>query len=122
LNSAQDGASTRAGVGPRLRPAAGEFAAGHGVHGVIGAVAAVQPLAAEGIWRVVLGGEASGRLVRGASGTCDGRDAAAWRLLQIDDLSDKQWDAYERVMSDHSTPSAVALGSPGLARSGADRP
>ena len=101
MNSAQDGASTRAGTGPRLRPAVGELAAGHGVHGVIGAVAAVQPLATEGIWRVALGGEACGRLVRGASGTCDGHDAAAWRLLRIDDLSDEQLDAYERAMSDH---------------------
>lgn len=56
-----------------------------------------QPLAADGIWRVTLAGESVGRLVR-----LDEQEytsgAAGWQLLQLDDVTDAQLEAYEEAM------------------------
>lgn len=76
-------------LGPR-RPDPGERAVGYGVTGTVIAVADQQPLAADNVWRVTLAEEACGRLVgRGHGG--------AWRLLQLDDLTDAQLDAYDAI-------------------------
>lgn len=79
------------------QPALGERAAGYGVSGRIAVVPDRQPLAADGIWRVTLAGEGVGCLVR-----LDEQDyssgAAGWQLLQLDDITDAQLDAYEAVM------------------------
>lgn len=80
-----------------LRPAIGDHATGHGVSGTIAAVPDHQPLAEDGIWRVALAGEGFGRLVRCCR---QGRGERAWQLLQIDDMSDEQLDAYEASMHD----------------------
>jgi hypothetical protein len=78
-------------------PALGERAAGYGVSGRIAVVPDRQPLAADGIWRVTLAGESVGRLVR-----LDEQDyssgVAGWQLLQLDDITDAQLEAYEAVM------------------------
>lgn len=78
-------------LGPR-RPEPGERASGHGLSGAIVAVADLQPLAADNIWCIGLAGEPFGRLVGGARG-------GAWRLLQLDELTDSQCGAYEAGMS-----------------------
>jgi hypothetical protein len=88
-------------LGPRA-PEHGERAYGHGVAGPIVAVPEWQPLAAENVWRVVLSGEAFGRLVaRGKGG--------GWMLLQLDDLSDAQSEALELEPSEQvlKEPSTV---------------
>ena len=76
-------------------PAVGDAAAGHGVSGTIAAIPDQQPLAQDDIWRVTLCGETFGRLVRHGEPGCSG---AAWRLLQIDDLTDAQLGAYDEAM------------------------
>ena len=80
-----------------LRPAIGDHAAGHGVSGTIAVIPDHQPLVDDGIWRVTLAAEMFGRLVRRGIQEDDDR---AWQLLQIDDLSDEQLDAYEASMDD----------------------
>ncbi len=62
----------------------------------IAAVPGWQPLEHEGIWRVVLQGEAVVRVVRHAM-----RQGGGWRwqLLQMDDMTDEQLDAYEAALS-----------------------
>ena len=65
---------------------------GHGVSGAIIAVPGQQPLAADNVWRITLAGELLGRLVG------HGRDGA-WQLLQLDDLTDAQMDAFEVATS-----------------------
>jgi hypothetical protein len=79
-------------LGPR-RPEPGERAMGHGASGAVVAVPEQQPFAADNVWRVTLAGEPFGRLVERA------RDGA-WQLLQLDDLTDAQLDAYEATVSD----------------------
>lgn len=90
-----------AGMEPNPRvPGPGERAAGHGIGGIVAGVPDRQPLAADGIWRVVLAGEAFGRLVgRGANGT--------WRLLSLDDLTDAQLDAFAAALGDPARPGAA---------------
>ena len=72
-------------------PRLGERSTGHSVIGTLAAIAEQQPLSAENVWRVVLVGEAVGRLVRRA------RDGAL-QLLQLTELTDAQLDAYEAAM------------------------
>jgi hypothetical protein len=74
-------------------PEPGERAAGHGVSGAVVAVSKHQPLAADTVWRVTLGGERFGRLVGRA------RDGA-WRLLQLDDLTEAQLDVLGAAAAD----------------------
>jgi hypothetical protein len=74
-------------LGPRP-PEPGERAKGLGMSGAVVAVPERQPLAADNVWRVTLAGEPFGRLVGRA------RDGA-WQLLQLDDLTDAQLDAFE---------------------------
>ncbi|MBV9749108.1 MAG: hypothetical protein JO157_09855 [Acetobacteraceae bacterium] len=62
--------------------------------GMIAVVPDHQPLGEGGIWRVTLAGEGFGRLVR----SYDERDRRTWLLLQIDELSDEQLDAYDASM------------------------
>ena len=82
-----------AGVLGFLPPRSGARAASHGVCGTIVAVPAWQPLADDGVWRVTLAQEPFGRLVgRGQGG--------AWRLLQLDDLTDEQIAALETIAMD----------------------
>jgi hypothetical protein len=69
-------------------PSPGERAVGHGVEGVIVAVAKFQPLAAGQVWRVTLAGEPVGRLV-------SPRPDGVWHLLQLDELTDAQLDVLE---------------------------
>ncbi len=69
-------------------PEPGERAKGLGMSGAVVAVPDQQPLAADNVWRVTLAGEPFGRLVERA------RDGA-WQLLQLDNLTDAQLDAYE---------------------------
>jgi hypothetical protein len=80
------------------RPALGERAAGYGVSGRIEAVAELQPLAGGGVWRVTLAGESVGRLVR-QDKLEYGVEVSGWHLLQLDDLTEAQLDAYEAAMS-----------------------
>lgn len=83
-------------------PVPGDRAAGYGMQGLIGALRNRQPLAGDGIWRVSLRGEEGGRLVR--------RDErGGWRLLQVDDLTDAQLEAYDEAMQPSPTPSAAPL-------------
>ncbi len=93
----------RAVLGP-LRPGPGQQATGYGMTGVIATVPECQPLAQDGIWRVNLVGEVPGRLVRRAKRRRD----RAWQLLQIDDLNDAQFDAYEAAIS--SLPEETSMG------------
>jgi hypothetical protein len=74
----------------------GDRAAGHGVSRRIAAVPDWQPLERDGIWRVVLQGEVVVRVVRPATRQ-DG--ALRWELLQMDDMTDEQLDAYEAALS-----------------------
>lgn len=78
-------------------PEPGSAASGHGVSGVIALLRSRQPLAAEGIWRVSLAGEPGGRLVRH-------RQGGGWQLLQVDDLTDAQLEAYESGMQNPPQP------------------
>lgn len=82
--------------GRRSRPIAGDEAAGHGMSRGIAAVPGWQPLEHDGIWRVVLRGEVVVRVVRHAT-----RQGGGWRwqLLQMDDMTDEQLDAYEAALS-----------------------
>ncbi len=80
-----------------LPPAVGDRATGHGVSGTVTVVPDRQPLAKDGIWRVILAGEGFGRLVRRRNAERAGK---AWQLLQLDDISDEQLDSYEASMSD----------------------
>ena len=91
----RSGGLLSAAVSAVLRPAIGDHAAGHGVSGTIAVIPDHQPLADDGIWRVTLAAELFGRLVRRGIQEPDDR---AWQLLQIDDLSDEQLDAYETSM------------------------
>ena len=80
-------------------PVPGDRAAGYGLQGRIEALRARQPLAQDGIWRVSLRGECGRRLVR--------RDGLGfWQLLQIDDLTDAQLEAYDQAMQHHPDLSA----------------
>lgn len=98
-----------------FRPAAGNRAAGHGVGGAIAAVPEQQPLGRQGIWRITLEGEGCGRLVR-----CKGQEhgSAVWRLLQLDDVTDEQLDAYEAATLDpprgSGGPPVMTLCAPAL--------
>jgi len=80
-------ATTRHQQPPRL----GERSGGHSVIGTLAVIAEQQPLLAENVWRVVLAGEAVGRLVSRA------RDGAL-QLLQLTELTDAQLDIYEAAM------------------------
>jgi hypothetical protein len=62
----------------------------------IAAVPGWQPLERDGIWRVLLHGEVVVRVVRHAT-----RQSGGWRwqLLQMDDMTDEQLDAYEAALS-----------------------
>jgi len=82
-------------LGPR-RPDPGERAAGHGVSGTIIGVPELQPLGTAEIWRVSLAGEPFGRLVRRSRQN----RLRAWQLLQLNDLTDVQFDAYEAAMQE----------------------
>jgi hypothetical protein len=72
------------------------MAAGHGMNCNIAAVPSWQPLERDEIWRVVLHGEVIVRVVRHAR-----RQGGGWRwqLLQMDDMTDEQLDAYEAALS-----------------------
>lgn len=87
-----------------MRPGIGEHAAGYGVSGTILAVPELQPLAQDGIWRITLAGESFGRLVRLA----DGGRGRMWQLLQLDDVTDEQFDAYDAAMRTAPEPAAAA--------------
>lgn len=91
----RSGALPDAAISSARRPVIGDHAAGHGVSGTIIAVPECQPLADDEIWRVVLAGEEVGRLVRRCRQELGGK---AWQLLQLDDMSDEQLDAYEASM------------------------
>ena len=80
----------------RSSPVAGDMAAGHGMSRNIAAVPGWQPLERDGIWRVVLHGEVVVRVVRHAT-----RQGGGWRwqLLQMDDMTDEQLDAYEAALA-----------------------
>ncbi len=80
----------------RSRPVAGDMAAGHGMSRNIAAVPGWQPLERDEIWRVVLHGEVVVRVVRHATRQGGGR---RWQLLQMDDMTDEQLDAYEAALS-----------------------
>lgn len=84
-----------AAVPDPMPPGAGEPAMGYGLDGAIATVPDHQPLGEDGIWRVTLKGEPFGRLVR----LDEQRRRRTWQLLQIDDLTDAQLDAYEAAMS-----------------------
>lgn len=94
----------------RSWPVVGDTAAGHGMSCRIAAVPGRQPLEHDGIWRVVLHGEVVVRVVRHAT-----RQGSGWRwqLLQMDDMTDEQLDAYEAALSD---PDADAHGTEHLKR------
>lgn len=83
-------------------PEPGERAAGHGVSAAVVAVPEQQPLAADNVWRVVLAGEPFGRLVRPAQ---DG----AWQLLQLDELSSAQVDAFEMNVLDLPRQASLSM-------------
>ena len=74
----------------------GHEAVGYGVSGSIVAVPGWQPLERDGIWRVTLHNEIVVRLVR-----CAARQGSVlrWQLLQMDDMTDEQIDAYEAALS-----------------------
>ena len=78
------------------KPVVGDEAAGHGMSRRVAAVPDCQPLERDGIWRVVLRGEFVVRVVRHAT-----RQGGCWRwhLLQMDDMTDEQLDAYEAALS-----------------------
>ena len=86
-------------------PAIGDEAEGHGVSGIIAEIPNKQPLARDGIWRVMLRGEAFGRLVRYGQ---QGR-GAEWSLLDLDDMTDEQLDAYDAAMLGTAQDSADPL-------------
>ena len=88
-------------TGSNQRPAVGDLAAGHGARGAVVAIPDNQPLAADDIWRVTLEGETVGRLVRLRPDAVCG---AAWHLLQIDEMTDAQLDAFDAAMSQESDP------------------
>ena len=94
----------------RSMPVAGDRAAGRGMNCNIAAVPGWQPLERDGIWRVVLHGEVVVRVIRHA--TRRGSDWC-WQLLQMDDMTDEQLDAYEAALSD---PDADAQGTEHLKR------
>ncbi|WP_198379856.1 hypothetical protein [Roseomonas sp. KE2513] len=93
-----------AGVdGGAERPGPGDPARGLGLKGKVGRLRDRQPLAAEGIWRVSLEGEDyAGRLVRRSA-------EGDWQLLQIDDLTDAQLEAYEKAMQRNTSPTPPSL-------------
>ena len=76
------------------QPAPGAPARGYGLNGRVAALRARQPLARDGIWRVSLDGECAGRLVRWS-------EEGFWQLLQVDDLTDAQMEAYDTAMQCH---------------------
>ena len=85
------------------RPGPGDPARGPGLKGKIARLRERQPLAAEGIWRVSLEGEDyAGRLVRRSA-------EGDWQLLQIDDLTDAQLEAYEKAMQRNTPPTPPSL-------------
>lgn len=83
-------------IGRPSRPVVDDDAVGHGMSGMIAAVPDLQPLKRDEIWRVVFHGEVVIRVVRHAM-----RQGSAWRwqLLQMDDMTDEQLDAYEAALS-----------------------
>ena len=84
-------------------PAAGDQAGGHGLAGRIVRLRDRQPLSADGVWRVSLEGEeGAARLVRRSA-------EGNWQLLQIDDLTDAQLEAYEKAMQRHPAPTPSSL-------------
>ena len=89
--------------GVAARPGPGEPARGPGLKGKVARLRDRQPLAAEGIWRVSLEGEEyAGRLVRRSA-------QGEWQLLQIDDLTDAQLEAYEKAMQRNTSPTSSPL-------------
>ena len=78
-----------------MRPIVGHGAVGYGVSGIIVAVPDWQPLERDGIWRVALRGEIVVRLVRYAE---QQGSVLRWQLLQMDDMTDAQFDAYEAAL------------------------
>ena len=82
-------------IGRPPTPVVDDEAVGHGMSGRIAAVPDLQPLERDGIWRVVLHGEVVVRVVRPAR-----RQGSVWRwqLLQMDDMTDEQLDAYEAAL------------------------
>ena len=87
------------------KPVVGDLAAGYGVSRRIAAAPDWQPLERDGIWRVVLQGEIVVRVVRPATRQ---DSALRWELLQMDDMTDEQLDAYEAALS---TPDADLHGT-----------
>ena len=83
-------------IGRPSRPVVDDEAVGHGMSGRIAAIPDLQPLEGDEIWRVVLHGEVVIRVVRHVT-----RQGSAWRwqLLQMDDMTDEQLDAYEAALS-----------------------
>ena len=94
-------------IGRPSKPSVGDHAAGHGMSGRIAAVPDVQPLERDGIWRVVLHGEVVVRVVRHA--TRQG-STWCWQLLQMDDMTDEQLDAYEAALSNADADSHGSVG------------
>lgn len=78
-----------------MKPVVGEAAVGHGMSGRVAATPDLQPLAADGIWRVMLEGETLVRVVRAAAS--DG--GLPWRLLAMSDMTEEQLDAYEAAIA-----------------------
>ena len=74
------------------RPLMNDRACGHGVDNGIITVPSRQPLKHDGIWRVVLHGEAVVRVVRHSK---QQGSTLCWQLLQINDLTDEQLGLYE---------------------------
>lgn len=83
-------------IGRPMTPVVDDEAVGHGMSGRIAAVPDLQPLERNEIWRVILHGEVVIRVVRHA--TRQGR-AWRWQLLQMDEMTDEQLDAYEAALS-----------------------
>jgi hypothetical protein len=88
-------------------PVVDDEAVGHGMRGRIAAVPDLQPLERDGIWRVVLHGEVIVRVVRPTM-----RQGSAWRwqLLQMDEMTDEQLDAYEAALSNADADNRGSVG------------
>lgn len=86
----------------RSKPVVGDMAAGHGMSRRVAAVPSWQPLEQDAVWRVILHGERVVRVVAYAT-----RQGLSWRwqLLRMDDMTDKQLDAYEAALCDRDVDS-----------------
>ena len=82
-------------IGRASAPMVDDDAVGYGMSGRIADVPDSQPLKRDGIWRVVLHGEVVVRVVRHA--TRQG-NTWPWQLLQMNDMTDEQLDAYEAAL------------------------